>query len=63
MMVPVPLYPAVLAGRGTACGPVIGTREIRDGEREIGFQEGHRGGRVVSLGKRACGRLRHLNDR
>ncbi len=63
MMVSVPLYPAVVAGRGTACGPVSGTREIRDGEREIGFQEGHRGGCVVSPGKRACDRLRHLNDR
>lgn len=63
MMVSVPLYPAVVAGRGTACGPVSGTREIRDGEREIGFQEGHRSGRVVSLGKRACDRLRHLNGR
>lgn len=48
MMVSVPLYPAVVAGRGTVRGPVCGTRGLRDGEGEIGFQEGHRRGCVFS---------------
>lgn len=63
MMVSVPLYPAVVAGRGTVRGPVCGTREIRDGEGEIGFQEGA-SARLRHLARKGGGgRSRHLNGK